>query len=143
MSVEAKDKKQNKWKFLALLENMISPGERLFQTEKMSGKPVRILVSIVFTTLVLGICTGFAFIMFNNAGDSSANIALIYTLGLIFTTLNTTGYCFGLIFAVLSVICINYFFSFPYFEPNFTISGYPITFLVMLIIFTVTSTITS
>jgi len=141
--METSNKKRTKWRVLTVLESMISPGEKLFQSDKMSRKPVRLVISIVFTTLTLGICTGLAFVMFSNAEGSSANIALIYTLGLIFTTLNTTGYSFGLIFAVLSVICINYFFSYPYFEPNFTISGYPITFLVMLIIFMITCTITS
>ncbi len=138
-----KESKKKKNKGLYLLEKLISPGERLFESERMSKKPVRIIVSLFITVLILGICTGLAFIMFSNAGDGTANIALIYTLGLIFTTLNTTGFIFGLIFAVSSVVCINYFFSYPYFEPNFTMSGYPVTFLVMLIIFMITCTITT
>ena len=130
-------------KLMKFLADMISPGERLFQSEIMTKKAVRISVSMVVTMIVLGICTGLAFLVFNNAGDGTANIALIYTLGLIFTTLNTAGYTFGFLFAVFSVICINYFFSYPYFEPNFTMSGYPVTFLVMLIIFVITCTITN
>lgn len=135
--------KKQKRKLAQFLANLVSPSEKLFQSEKMKRKPIRLLVNLVFTAFVLGICTGLAFLMFSNAGDGSANIALIYTLGLIFTTLNTSGYSFGVLFAVCSVICINYFFSYPYFEPNFTMSGYPVTFLVMLIIFMITSTITA
>lgn len=122
---------------------IISPGEKIFHSEIVRKKPLSIFVSFIITLLILGICTGLAFLMFKNAGDSTANIALIYTLGLIFTTLNTMGYAYGLLFAVSSVVCINYFFSYPYFEPNFTMSGYPVTFLVMLVIFMVTSTITT
>lgn len=143
MNSEARKIKRGKHKWINFMENLISPGERFLQSKKISRKSTRILVCVLFTALVLGICTGLAFIMFGNAGESSANIALIYTLGLIITTLNTTGYSFGLIFAVLSVICINYFFSYPFFEPNFTMSGYPVTFLVMLIIFLITCTITT
>lgn len=135
--------KANKNKILFYLEKFIAPGEKLFQTEKMTSKVARITVSIGITAIILSLCTGLAFLMFENADGSNANIALIYTLGLIFTTLNTVGYSFGLIFAVLSVICINYFFSYPFFEPNFTMTGYPVTFLVMLIIFMVTCTITT
>ncbi len=135
--------KENRRIILSYLEKFIAPGEKLFQTEKMTSKAARIAVSIVITTIVLSMCTGLAFLMFKNADGSNANIALIYTLGLIFTTLNTVGHSFGLIFAVLSVICINYFFSYPFFEPNFTMSGYPVTFLVMLVIFMITCTITT
>lgn len=146
MGNEAKVDKSSisdKWKWLRFIENLISPEEKFLGSRKMTKKSVRIAVSIAFTTVVLGICTALAFLMFGNEGDSSANIALIYTLGLIITTLNTAGYFFGLVFAALSVICINYFFSYPFFEQNFTMSGYPITFLVMLIIFMITCTITS
>lgn len=146
MGNEAKVDKSSisdKWKWLRFIENLISPEEKFLGYRKMTKKSVRIAVSIAFTTVVLGICTALAFLMFGNEGDSSANIALIYTLGLIITTLNTAGYFFGLVFAALSVICINYFFSYPFFEQNFTMSGYPITFLVMLIIFMITCTITS
>lgn len=146
MGNEAKADKRSirdKWKWLHFIEKLISPEEKFPGSGKMTKKSVRITVSIVFTTIVLGICTALAFLMFGNEGDSSANIALIYTLGLIITTLNTAGYLFGLIFAALSVICINYFFSYPFFEQNFTMSGYPVTFLVMLIIFMITCTITS
>lgn len=146
MGNEAKVDKSSisdKWKWLRFIENLISPEEKFLGYRKMTKKSVRIAVSIAFTTVVLGICTALAFLMFGNEGDSSANIALIYTLGLIITTLNTAGYFFGLVFAALSVICINYFFSYPFFEQNFTMSGYPVTFLVMLIIFMITCTITS
>lgn len=138
-----KETRLDRRKWTVFLENFISPVEKILKSDKVYKRPIRILVCVAFTTLVLGICTLLAFLMFSNAGDGSANIALIYTLGLIFTTLNTTGYSYGLIFAFLSVVCINYFFSYPFFEQNFTMSGYPVTFLVMLIIYMITCTVTS
>lgn len=131
---------KSRWK--TLLNGLVSPGENGFWAEKKSKISASFWASLGFTIFILGICTGLAFLMFSNAGDGTANIALIYALGLIFTTLNTSGYSFGLLFAVFSVICINFFFSYPYFKPNFTMSGYPVTFLVMLIIFMITTTIT-
>lgn len=125
------------------LTGVFSPGEKGIGTDKKSKIAASFWASLAFTVFVLGICTGLAFLMFSNAGDGTANIALIYALGLIFITLNTSGYSFGLLFAVFSVICINFFFSYPYFKPNFTMSGYPVTFLVMLIIFMITTTITT
>lgn len=132
---------KGQWKIF--LTGVFSPGEKGIGTDKKSKIAASFWASLAFTVFVLGICTGLAFLMFSNAGDGTANIALIYALGLIFITLNTSGYSFGLLFAVFSVICINFFFSYPYFKPNFTMSGYPVTFLVMLIIFMITTTITT
>lgn len=112
----------------------------LYRAEKVTT--VNRLGCFFLTLLAAAICTGLAFLIFEPDGGGSANIALIYTLGLIFTAINTVGYFYGLLFSVGSVICINYFFSYPFFEPNFTMAGYPVTFLVMLIIFVITSTIT-
>lgn len=132
---------KRQWK--SFLTGVTAPDEKGIRSDKKSKISVSFWASLAFTIVVLGICTGLAFLMFSNAGDGTANIALIYALGLIFVTLNTSGYSFGLLFAVFSVICINFFFSYPYFKPNFTMSGYPVTFLVMLIIFMITTTITT
>lgn len=116
--------------------------KHILQWEKVVQKPLNHLASLGLTLVILGICTGASFLVFNSAGDGTANIALIYTLGLIITTLHTPKHGYGLFFAVSSVFCINYFFSYPYFVTNFTMTGYPVTFLVMLLIFMVTSAIT-
>lgn len=126
----------------AIKANLLKTINGLLRPERAVMKPVRRLAGLGLTLLILVISTGLSFLVFKSNGDGTANIALIYTLGLIFTTLATTGYSYGLIFAVCSVICINYFFSYPYFVSNFTMTGYPVTFLVMLLIFMVTSTIT-
>lgn len=97
-------------------------------------------------TVALGlilICTLLSFGLFHWEPEASANIALVYALGMIATTIYTTGFIYGIVVAICGVICINYFFSYPYFEPNFVLSGYPVTFLVMLIIFMLTSTVMS
>ncbi len=41
------------------------------------------------------------------------------------------------------VISINYFFTYPYFKLNFTLSGYPVTFIGMLTITIITSATTT
>lgn len=33
---------------------------------------------------------------------------------------------------MIAVVCVNFLFTYPYFELNFTLSGYPVTFLGML-----------
>ncbi|MBQ6886768.1 MAG: DUF4118 domain-containing protein [Lachnospiraceae bacterium] len=75
--------------------------------------------------------------------EKSANIALIQILALILITKTTDGYFYGIFSAIVGVICVNYFFTYPYFALNFTLTGYPITFVCMLTISLITSTMTS
>lgn len=55
----------------------------------------------------------------------------------------TNGYLFGTLAAFLSVIGINYIFTFPYWEFNFTMTGYPLTFFVALCVSLITCTMTT
>ena len=75
--------------------------------------------------------------------DSDVYVALIFELCVVLVSRFTDGYLFGLLASVMCVIGINYIFTFPYYQLNFTISGYPLTFLVMLIVSVVVSTLTT
>jgi len=97
----------------------------------------------LFTLLLMLLSTILAFGLLRLVPNNSANIALIYILALILVTRNTNGYWYGVLFSLFSVICVNYFFTFPYFRLNFTLTGYPITFIFMLLITTLTSATTS
>lgn len=95
------------------------------------------------TFFFLSFSTILAFIFAHVIPGSSPNIALVYALGLILTARHTEGYGFGIFAALFSVICINYFFTYPYFKLNFTLDGYPITFIGMLTISIITSATTT
>ena len=74
---------------------------------------------------------------------SDVYVALIFELAVVLVSRFTDGYLFGLMAAVISVIGINYIFTYPYYAFNFTISGYPLTFLVMLAVSIMVSTMTT
>lgn len=74
---------------------------------------------------------------------SSANVALLYILSISLIGRYTDGYMSGIIASVVGVICVNYLYTYPYFALNFTISGYPVTFLLMLTISMITCAATS
>lgn len=101
------------------------------------------LFSFFFTVSDLLITTLFSYGYFKMVPNPDANIALFYILTTILISRLTTGYWFGIFAAVCSVICINYLYTFPYFELNFTLSGYPVTFLFMLSISLMTCTMTA
>ena len=47
----------------------------------------------------------------------------VFVLAVLLTSRFTNGYLFGTLAAFLSVIGINYIFTFPYWEFNFTMTG--------------------
>lgn len=97
---------------------------------------------VIFAT-VFAIATILSTVFHNIAADPSLNIAMIYVLGLFLVARYTDGYVFGLLFAVCSVVSVNYFFTYPYQALNFTIDGYQVTFAGMLIIAMITSAMTT
>ena len=107
------------------------------------SKPVFALRSLITLLSGVTIATILAFLFFYFVPENSGNIALIYILVLIIIVRYTDGYLPGLIFSIVAVICVNYLFTYPYFELNFTLSGYPVTFLEMLSVTLLISTMTT
>lgn len=101
------------------------------------------MFSIIFSLLCMGISTVISFLYYHIVPENSANIALVYILALVIVSRYTRGYLYGIICCLFSVVCINYLFTYPYFAINFTLTGYPITFIGMSAITLITSTLTS
>lgn len=70
------------------------------------------------------------------------NIIMVYILSVLVVSRITMGYIYGVFASVLSVLTYNFFFTVPYFTFNAIQSGYPITFIIMLLIALITSALT-
>lgn len=108
-------------------------------TVKINGK----LKNFLITFVCLAAATVLAFLFFQFVPGNGGNIALIYILALIIIVRFTDGYLPGVLSSVIAVICVNFLFTYPYFALNFTLAGYPITFLEMLAVTLFTSTMTA
>lgn len=97
------------------------------------------LQSILITCGLLVLSSLVSAMFFYLDSSTSANIELIYVLTLVLIARYTDGYLYGVFASVVTVIIVNYFYTYPYLELNFTLSGYPITFLGMLSITMITS----
>lgn len=73
----------------------------------------------------------------------TVNIIMFYTIALIFIPRFTEGYVPGIVSAMVSVGCVNYLFTEPYFQWEFSREGYPVTFFCMLVIAIAVSAVTS
>lgn len=101
-----------------------------------------LLKDILITMLGLAMATLLASAFFL-LSHNTANVAIIYVLATILVAQNTEGYIPGIIASLLSVIFINLVFTYPYMVLNFSLDGYPLTFLGMMIVASLTSTLTT
>ena len=75
--------------------------------------------------------------------DTDFHVPLIFVLAVLLVSLFTDGYFFGLVASVISVFAVNYAFTYPYFHFNFSMTGYPLTFLCMFVVSVSTCTLMS
>ena len=70
-------------------------------------------------------------------------VPLVYVLCVLLVSLLTDGYLCGTVVSLLSVFAVNYVFTYPYMNFNFSLSGYPLTFLTMLAVSLTVNTLTA
>lgn len=79
--------------------------------------------------------------VFYECGFSEANIITIYILCVLVTSVITSRRVFSLILSVVCVFVFNFFFTVPRFTFQAYDSGYPVTFVVMLLAAFITSSL--
>lgn len=67
----------------------------------------------------------------------------VFILAVSLVALFTHGYLFGVIASLLGVLCVNYMFTYPYWQFDMSIAGYPLNFAAMLFVSLCISTLTS
>lgn len=81
--------------------------------------------------------------MFTAFGFPETNIVVMYLLAVLLVARFTTGYQYGILSAIVSLLCYNYFFTAPYHTFAVNDPGYLITFSIMLVTSFVTSALTT
>lgn len=98
--------------------------------------------NILITVCILGLTTVLCLGLQKSVG-TEAHAPLLFVLAVLFVSRFTDGYRYGIFSAMASVAAVNYIFTYPYFALNFTITGYPLTFLVMLAVALIVSALTT
>lgn len=81
--------------------------------------------------LVLGTLLAF---FLNHVTSSIIDVSFIYILSVVVIARMTSRYIYGIIASVISILCINFFFTYPFMTIDFTLAGYPVAFISMLVI---------
>ena len=113
---------------------------RLFRTDMLSysGKDFIVSVSLYLVSVICCLVLR----NFDPQNDTSY-VSMIFLLDVFLTALLTDGFFFSLTIAVFAVLSVDYIFTPPYWEGSFTLAGFPLTFLVMMIICVATGIVTS
>lgn len=86
--------------------------------------------NIAFTMCMLGIAFAVCMVLYY-LDDSNVATPLVFVLAVLMTAWQTEGYFYSFVATTISVIGVNFCFTYPYFEFNFTLTGYPLTFVTM------------
>ena len=81
--------------------------------------------------------------LLQSISESDAHVPLIFVLVVLIISLTTDGYFYGALASLTSVITVNYAFTYPYAKMDFSIYGYPLTFMTMLAVSVAACTLTS
>ena len=94
------------------------------------------LAAVVFVATILGK-------IFTGLGFPETNIVVMYLLAVLLVARFTSGYQYGILSAVVSLLCYNYFFTEPYHTLAVNDPEYLVTFSIMLTTSILTSALTT
>lgn len=97
---------------------------------------------LLVTAIILSCAAALCGIL-KTANSSDGFAFPVFTLAVLCVSRFTTGYLFGLIASIFGVACVNFIFTYPYWEVDFTLSGYPLTFVIFLIASIMTCALTT
>ncbi len=96
----------------------------------------------VLTLLILVITTGLCFLL-RMFMEGPQDVSVIYILSVFLISCFTQGYFYGVAASLIAVLLVNCLFTYPYYHLNFTLTGYPVTVLCMLVVAIITSMMTT
>lgn len=99
---------------------------------RITWKDVGITLGILFVATI-------AAFLYDRLTAQTMNVIMFYTLAILLVSRLTQGYVPGIAAAFLSVIAVNYLFTYPYWKLNFMLDGYPVTFCCMMVVSVLTS----
>lgn len=93
----------------------------------------KILVNVAFTVIILVVFFVLSLFVVE-ASEMYSVVPAIFTLAVFLISLVTKGYIYGIVASFVSVLALNFAFTFPYFKFNFSIPENLVSAIIMLII---------
>ena len=110
---------------------------------KYAHKLKPILIDVLKTLLLFSAATLISLLLSNINNDNNPFAVPVFILAVALIARVTQGYVYGIVVSLVSVLCVNYMFTYPFFEFDMSIAGYPLTFAAMLGVSIIISTLTT
>ncbi|SHO51493.1 sensor histidine kinase [Anaerocolumna xylanovorans] len=121
----------------ALTRRFKAKGRLIFLKPHLSFKGSDMIKMAGILLISLLLCEGLQTL---NFGEQ--NVIMVFILSVLIVSRITEGYFYGVFGSIVSVLLFNFFFTEPYFTFNAIGNGYPLTFLIMLLVALITSALT-
>ena len=94
-------------------------------------------------SLVLGFALMLSFALSAVNDDNNPFAMAVFILAVVLIARMTNGFYWGIAASLVGTLCVNYFFTYPFWAFNVNYPGYPLTVTVMLIVSVLISTLTT
>lgn len=105
-------------------------------------KPSLIVKDILLAAAILCVCFLLCLLIQHMYADNSL-VPALFVLGVFLISVITQGYIYGIVAAIVSVLAVNFAFTFPFFAFNFTIPENIISAVILLVVTVVTCSLTT
>jgi len=105
--------------------------------------PRGIMRNLIISALFFGAAIFMTHLLSKIHDDNNSFAIPVFVMAVTLISRFTTGYCYGILASLAGVFCMNYFFSYPFGKFDMSITGYPLTFIVMLLVSVTISTLTT
>lgn len=93
--------------------------------------------------LILGAALGISMLLAKLNDDNNPFAMGVFILAVAVVARFTNGYLWGIAASFVGTFCVNYCFTYPFWDFNVTYPGYPLTVIVMLVVSMLVSTLTT
>ena len=105
-------------------------------------KFLRAIKDSLITIAVMSVCFCFC-LLIQEKFETSTLISAIFVFGVFITSVLTKGYIYGVIFALVSVLAVNFAFTFPYFAFDFSVFENILSAIILLTVAIITCGLTA
>ena len=92
---------------------------------------------------ILAAATGLSVALSGIYNDNNPFATPLFILAVALIARLTNGYFYGIAASLVGTFCVNYMFTYPFWEFDVTLTGYPLTFTMMLVVSIIIGTLTT
>lgn len=92
---------------------------------------------------ILTAATGLSIALSGIYNDNNPFATPLFILAVTLIARLTDGYIYGVAASLVGTFCVNYMFTYPFWEFDVTLTGYPLTFTMMLVVSIIIGTLTT